>query len=60
MTVHQIYIQGLVDRALIGARADDPVLPEPRRRRRLRRRPQASQSAPRSACAPVLTPRGTS
>jgi hypothetical protein len=53
----------LTRRATIGARADDPVVPE-RPRRLGRRRRAAAAQAPRGAqagaSAPALTPRGTS
>jgi hypothetical protein len=55
-----INAQPQIRRALIGARADDPVLPErpPRRRQAARPRRKARQWRP--APAAELKPRGTS
>jgi hypothetical protein len=56
--MHHIYIQQRVEQAMIGARADDPVLPERRRWRPGRHRKTAHLNAPR--CAPVLRPHDAS
>jgi hypothetical protein len=56
--IAQINTHSLMQRALLGSRAGDPVVPE-RPKRRRRPRPEARQPAP--ACAPLaLKPRGTS
>jgi hypothetical protein len=60
LPIASITTQPLVRRAVIGARVDDPVLPErpPRRRQARRARRKARQWRP--APAAELTPRGTS
>jgi hypothetical protein len=55
-----INAQPLVRRALIGARADDPVMPERPPRRRQARRARREGRRWRPAPAAALKPRGTS